>query len=371
MTIQIAREEARCRHMGYSFRLAAWILLYAKSHRQDSTYHGSMLLSKPISTITVMESLARSVDAYCSVMESLARSLSMSIAVSWRHLPGLCRCLLQCHGVTCQVSVDVYCSVMAPLVRSLSMPIAVSWSHLPCLCRCLLQCHGVTCHVSVDVYCSVTESRAMSLSMPIALSWSHVPCLCRCLLLCHGVTCQVSVGVYCSVMESLARSLSMPIAVSWSHVPCLCRCLLLCHGVTCQVSVGVYCSVMESLARSLSMSIAVSWIHVLMSLSMSIVAPWFKWLIYSRLLFYCLFLSPRVYVDIPACFQLSIDPARIKTHFSRLINPSSREGADHRYPANTASVDRRSTAIEIMPGIDLNTVIAKHIFHLRGRHSGK
>ena len=28
------------RNMGYSFRLAARVLLYAPSHRQDSTYHG-------------------------------------------------------------------------------------------------------------------------------------------------------------------------------------------------------------------------------------------------------------------------------------------------------------------------------------------
>ena len=33
------REETRCRHMGYSFRLTARVLLYAPSHRQDSTYH--------------------------------------------------------------------------------------------------------------------------------------------------------------------------------------------------------------------------------------------------------------------------------------------------------------------------------------------
>ena len=39
-TILIARKETRCRHMGYSFRLAARVLLYAPSHRQDSTYHG-------------------------------------------------------------------------------------------------------------------------------------------------------------------------------------------------------------------------------------------------------------------------------------------------------------------------------------------
>ena len=41
MTTQIVREETcRCRHMGYSFRLAARVLLYASSHRQDNTYYG-------------------------------------------------------------------------------------------------------------------------------------------------------------------------------------------------------------------------------------------------------------------------------------------------------------------------------------------
>ena len=33
-------EETRCRHMGYSFRLAARILVYAPSHSQDNTYQG-------------------------------------------------------------------------------------------------------------------------------------------------------------------------------------------------------------------------------------------------------------------------------------------------------------------------------------------
>ena len=38
-TILIVREETRCRYMGYSFRLAARVLLYAPSHSQDRTYH--------------------------------------------------------------------------------------------------------------------------------------------------------------------------------------------------------------------------------------------------------------------------------------------------------------------------------------------
>ena len=45
-TIQIAREETRCRHIGYSFRLTARVLLYATSHRQDSTYHGFCYTSR-------------------------------------------------------------------------------------------------------------------------------------------------------------------------------------------------------------------------------------------------------------------------------------------------------------------------------------
>ena len=45
-TTQIAREETRCRHIAYSFRLAARVLLYAPSHRQDSTYHGLCYTSR-------------------------------------------------------------------------------------------------------------------------------------------------------------------------------------------------------------------------------------------------------------------------------------------------------------------------------------
>ena len=38
-TILIVRKETHCCHIGYSFRLTARVLLYAPSHRQDSTYH--------------------------------------------------------------------------------------------------------------------------------------------------------------------------------------------------------------------------------------------------------------------------------------------------------------------------------------------
>ena len=45
-TILIVREETRCSHIGYSFRLTARVLLYAPSHRQDSTYHGLCYTSR-------------------------------------------------------------------------------------------------------------------------------------------------------------------------------------------------------------------------------------------------------------------------------------------------------------------------------------
>ena len=41
-----AREETCCQHMGYSFRLAARVLLYASSHRQDDTYHSLWYTSR-------------------------------------------------------------------------------------------------------------------------------------------------------------------------------------------------------------------------------------------------------------------------------------------------------------------------------------
>ena len=45
-TIQIVRKETRCRHIGYSYRLTARVILYAPSHRQDNTYHGLCYTSR-------------------------------------------------------------------------------------------------------------------------------------------------------------------------------------------------------------------------------------------------------------------------------------------------------------------------------------
>ena len=43
---EIAREETRCRHMCYSFRLAAKVLYYASSQTEDNTYHGLCYTSR-------------------------------------------------------------------------------------------------------------------------------------------------------------------------------------------------------------------------------------------------------------------------------------------------------------------------------------
>ena len=45
-TILIVRKETHCRHIGYSYRLTARVLLYAPSHRQDNTYHGLCYTSR-------------------------------------------------------------------------------------------------------------------------------------------------------------------------------------------------------------------------------------------------------------------------------------------------------------------------------------
>ena len=45
-TILIVRKETRCRHIGYSYRLTARVLLYAPSHREDDTYHGLCYISR-------------------------------------------------------------------------------------------------------------------------------------------------------------------------------------------------------------------------------------------------------------------------------------------------------------------------------------
>ena len=86
-TILIVRKETRCRHIGYSLRLTARVLLYAPSYRQDSTYHGLCYTSLSVDFslfISVCLSLFLSRSSQCS-------TTGVSKAVVCAILPmGLC-----------------------------------------------------------------------------------------------------------------------------------------------------------------------------------------------------------------------------------------------------------------------------------------
>ena len=69
-TILTVRKETRCRHIGYSFRLAARVLLYAPSHRQDSTYHGLCYTSRGALTGTRNSSLEREIAQWVHPMKT-------------------------------------------------------------------------------------------------------------------------------------------------------------------------------------------------------------------------------------------------------------------------------------------------------------
>ena len=56
-TILIVRKETRCRHIGYSYRLTARVLLYAPSHIQDNTYHGRCYTSRGALAGTINSSM--------------------------------------------------------------------------------------------------------------------------------------------------------------------------------------------------------------------------------------------------------------------------------------------------------------------------
>ena len=73
-TILIVRKETRCRHIGYSYRLAARVLLYAPSHRQDSTYHGLCYTSRGALAGTRNSSFGIYADTQCALVIFLLRT---------------------------------------------------------------------------------------------------------------------------------------------------------------------------------------------------------------------------------------------------------------------------------------------------------
>ena len=51
------KKETHCRHIGYSYRLTARVLLYAPSHRQDNTYHSLSYTSRGALAGTINSSM--------------------------------------------------------------------------------------------------------------------------------------------------------------------------------------------------------------------------------------------------------------------------------------------------------------------------
>ena len=68
-TILIVRKETRCRHIGYSYRLTARVLLYAPSHRQDNTYHGLCYTSR--GALAGTRNIPTAKVKYCKLVERL------------------------------------------------------------------------------------------------------------------------------------------------------------------------------------------------------------------------------------------------------------------------------------------------------------
>ena len=84
--------ETRCRHIGYSFRLAAKVLLYASSERQDNTYHGLCYTSR----------------------EALVGTRNSSMGPSWRIDPTTHRamCERSYHGATSRSLKEKRCTLL-------------------------------------------------------------------------------------------------------------------------------------------------------------------------------------------------------------------------------------------------------------------
>ena len=81
-TILIMRKETRCRHIGYSYRLTARVLLYAPSHRQDNTYHGLCYTSRGALAGTRNSSMGP------SRIKPKEKYVRISIKDIWRNVDG-------------------------------------------------------------------------------------------------------------------------------------------------------------------------------------------------------------------------------------------------------------------------------------------
>ena len=81
---QIVREETRCRHMGYSFRIAARVLLCASSHRHDITYYGLCYTSRGALAGERKKPIKSNGARWCSVVRAVAHfAMGRRIDPSW------------------------------------------------------------------------------------------------------------------------------------------------------------------------------------------------------------------------------------------------------------------------------------------------
>ena len=113
------REETRCHHTGYSFRLTPRVLLYAPSHRQDSTYHSLCYTSR----------------------EALAGTRSSSMGPPWRIDPTTHRTMSEhsYHGSTSRSAFDKIISfvnnVLFSAEQTKTVGIVTRWFHIPYFIR--------------------------------------------------------------------------------------------------------------------------------------------------------------------------------------------------------------------------------------------
>ena len=113
-TILIVRKETRCRHIGYSYRLTARVLLYAPSHRQDSTYHSLCYTSRGALAGTRNSSMG---EKYITHTHKTANWSRKRLPVSTRLYLPACKLEREGHFIRCQLPHDPPVVVAHPHVR--------------------------------------------------------------------------------------------------------------------------------------------------------------------------------------------------------------------------------------------------------------
>ena len=90
-TILIVRKETRCRHIGYSYRLTARVILYAPTHRQDSTYHSLCYTS--CGALAGMRNSSMGLTTHRTMSERSYHGAT-SRSLEWKYSTVACICLM-------------------------------------------------------------------------------------------------------------------------------------------------------------------------------------------------------------------------------------------------------------------------------------